>query len=119
MCLRNILAHKQSRVEDGSKSMGDSSSRQSFTKTTCELCCCCAILILCLAVLCRSAGISVASAAKTADPGNPNKQVPATQAQLIPPYDVNVGSGIIHNIDGLLLPMTNITRLIQLTGCKM
>jgi hypothetical protein len=78
---------------------------------------CCAVLRC--AALCRSSGaISVASAAKTPDPGNPSKQVPATQAQIIPPFDVEVGSGIIHNIDGLLLPMTNLTRLIQITGCK-
>lgn len=80
------------------------------------LCCAGAALWL---WLCRSdGGISVASAAKTPDPSNPSKQVPATQAQLIPPFDVPVGSGIIHNIDGLLLPMTNLTRLIQITGCK-
>jgi hypothetical protein len=69
--------------------------------------------------MCRSGdSISVASAAKVPDPSNPNKQVAATQAQIISPHDVEVGSGIIHNIDGLLLPMTNLTRLMQITGCK-
>jgi hypothetical protein len=66
---------------------------------------------------CRS-DINVASAAKTADPNNPNKEVPATQAQIVAPHDVEVGAGIIHNINGLLLPMTNLTRLMQVAGCK-
>ena len=71
------------------------------------------------AVVCRSNGeVNVMSAAKMPDPSNPKKQVPATQAQIISPHDVEVGSGIIHNINALLLPMTNLTRLIQVTGCK-
>jgi hypothetical protein len=31
--------------------------------------------------------------------------------------NVRAGSGILHNINGLLLPMTDLARLARVTGC--
>lgn len=71
-----------------------------------------------LLLICRSSGeVHVASAAKTPDPSDPAKTVPATTVQIVAPYDVEVGAGIIHNINGLLLPMTNLTRLAHVARC--
>jgi len=58
------------------------------------------------------------SVAKIPDPNQPSKSVPATVGQIISPHDVVAGNGLIHNINALLLPMTNLTRLMQVTGCK-
>jgi hypothetical protein len=42
----------------------------------------------------------------------------ATSAVLGKPRNVVAGKGIIHNINNVLLPTTNLTTLAKMTGCK-
>jgi hypothetical protein len=42
----------------------------------------------------------------------------ATSAVLGKPCNVVAGKGMLHNINNVLLPTTNITRLAKMTGCK-
>ncbi|KAF6266281.1 hypothetical protein COO60DRAFT_1474230 [Scenedesmus sp. NREL 46B-D3] len=42
----------------------------------------------------------------------------ATSTLLGKPHNVVAGKGIIHNINNVLLPTTNLTTLAKMTGCK-
>lgn len=62
--------------------------------------------------------LSVASAAQMPDPKAPAKKIAATTGTLVAPMNVRAGSGIIHNINGLLLPMTDLARMMKVTNCQ-
>lgn len=61
-------------------------------------CCCCA------AADCRGNNVRVTGCATSTLLGKPRNMV--------------AGKGIIHNINNVLLPTTNLTTLAKMTGCK-
>lgn len=63
--------------------------------------------------------LAVASVANSRDPANPERWISATNGTIVEPFDVRAGGGIMHNVNALLLPTTNLTKLIKLTGCAM
>ncbi|WIA19017.1 hypothetical protein OEZ85_003678 [Tetradesmus obliquus] len=43
---------------------------------------------------------------------------PIINGTVISPMNVQAGGGMVHNVNALLLPTTNMTRLIQITNCS-
>jgi hypothetical protein len=61
--------------------------------------------------------VHIASAAQIPEPGNPSRKIAATTGTLVSPMNVRASNGMLHNINGLLLPMTDIARLMKMTNC--
>jgi hypothetical protein len=48
---------------------------------------------------------------------DPKTKKPIINGTVISPMNVQAGGGMVHNVNQLLLPTTNMTRLIQITNC--
>jgi hypothetical protein len=68
--------------------------------------------LVCLCDCSAAGAVTISSAAL-----NQSKQ-PLITASLISPVNVKAGTGVMHNINQVLLPTTNITRLLQIANCS-
>eukprot|EP00775_Hariotina_reticulata_P006740 gene6740-6960_t len=50
---------------------------------------------------------------------DPATKRPNIMGSLTGAKNIRAGSGIVHNINQLMLPTTNITRLLQITNCTL
>ncbi len=74
------------------------------------------LTLLLLPCLCSAdnGALSVSSAA--VDPVTKKLSITGT---VTAPMDVVAGGGMVHNVNALMLPTTNMTRLMQITNCTM
>jgi len=66
-------------------------------------------------LLCSDRGQLTISSASV----DPATKKPNIMGSLVGASNIRAGAGIIHNINQLMLPTTNITRLLQITNCTL